>query len=155
MQHFRINRKIHKYFKDNFLNCKKLCMPSLNKPAYVWPTQSTQGVKIVVYLRKRSHNRLLPRFCNKLRNTCRRSLSQRLVSWSSPMVPEVWIKTRRRVENGQKMRRAEAIRTGVVDFERYHYVSVSVLLTIVLMPSHPNPAFVQIILSVSKHYPKV
>jgi len=45
----------------------KLYMP-LNKPAYVSPTQSTQSVKTVVYLRKRSRNRLLPQLCNKLRN---------------------------------------------------------------------------------------
>jgi len=41
---------------------------------------STQNVKMVVYLRKRNHNELLPRFCTKLRNNCRYSLTQRLVS---------------------------------------------------------------------------
>jgi len=52
--------------------------------------------------------------CNKLRNrpTCSRSLTQRLVSWSSPVVSKVWIKTQRRVEKGQKMGRAEAIQDG-------------------------------------------
>jgi len=29
--------------------------------------QSTQSVKTVVYLRKRSHNQLSPQLCNKLR----------------------------------------------------------------------------------------
>jgi len=41
----------------------------LNKPAYVRHTQSAQSVKTVVYLRKRSQNRLLARLSNKLRNT--------------------------------------------------------------------------------------
>jgi len=97
---------------------------ALNEPAYVWPTQSTatHSVKMVVYLRKRSHNRLFPRLCKKLRNkpTSHRSFTQRLVSWSSPVVPKVWIKIQRRVEKGQKMGHAEAIQTGVADFQRYH-----------------------------------
>ena len=99
----------------------------LNKPAYVWHTQSTQSLKIFVYLRKRSQNRLLARLSNKLRNrpTCRRSLTQRLVSLSSPVVPTVWIKTQRRVEKGQKRDRAEAIQTCDVFFQRYHCLSVS------------------------------
>jgi len=81
---------------------------------------------MVVYLRKRSPNRLLPRHCNKLRNkpTCRHSSTQRLVSWSSPVVPKVWTKTQRRVEKGQKIGRAEAIETAVVDFQCYLCLSV-------------------------------
>ena len=101
----------------------------LNKPAYVWHTQSAQSVKTVVYLRKRSHNRLIlsARLCNKLRNrpTCRRSLTQRLVSWSSPVVPKVCIKTQRTVEEGNKLGLAEAIQTCDVFFQRYHCLSVS------------------------------
>jgi len=42
-------------------------------------------VKIIVYLRKRSCTRLSPQLF-KLRNIWRRSLTQRLVSLSSPMV---------------------------------------------------------------------
>jgi len=66
--------------------------------------------------------------CNKLRNrpTCRRSLTQRLFSWSSPVVSKVWIKTKERVDKGQKIGRAEAIQTGVIHFQLYHCFSVSV-----------------------------
>jgi len=65
--------------------------------------------------------------CNKLRNspTCRRSLTQRLISWSSPVVSKVWIKTQGRVEKGQKIGRAEAIQTGVINIQLYHCLSVS------------------------------
>ena len=65
--------------------------------------------------------------CNKLRNrpTCRRSLTQRLVSWSSPVVSKVRIKTQGRVK-GQRIGRAEAIQTGVINFQLYHCLSVSV-----------------------------
>jgi len=38
--------------------------PKQLKPAYVWPTQPKQSVKTVVYLQKRSHNRLLPQLSN-------------------------------------------------------------------------------------------
>jgi len=61
----------------------------------------------------------------KLLVACRHSLTQRLVSWSSPVVPKVWTKTQISVEKGQKMGRAEAIQTGVVDFQRYHCLLVS------------------------------
>jgi len=64
-------------------------------------------------------------FCNKLRPTCRRNLPQRLVSWSGPVVSKVWIKTQRTVK-GQKMGRAEAIQIGVINFQLYHCLSVSV-----------------------------
>ena len=65
--------------------------------------------------------------CNKLWNrpTCRRSLTQRLVSWSSPVVSKVRIKTQGRVK-GQRIGRAEAIQTGVINFQLYHCLSVSV-----------------------------
>jgi len=39
--------------KDDFLIA--VSYTSLFKPAYVWPTQSTQSVKTVVYLRKLCH----------------------------------------------------------------------------------------------------
>jgi len=45
-----------------------------------------------------------------------RNLTQRWVSWSSP----VSVETQTRVTKGQKMGRAEAIQTGVVYFQRYH-----------------------------------
>jgi len=56
-----------------------------------------------VYLRKRSRTIN----CHygsalKLWNTCRRSLTQRLVSWCSPVVPKVWVETQTRVAKGQK-----------------------------------------------------
>jgi len=59
----------------------------------------------------------------KVRNTCRCSLPQRLVRWCSTVVPKVWVETQTKVAKGQKMGRAEA---GVVYFQRYHCLSVSV-----------------------------
>jgi len=64
-------------------------------------------------LRKSNRNQILLRLCISLRNTCRCSLTLRLVSWSRPVVPKVRIETQRRVEKGQKMGRAEAIQTWV------------------------------------------
>jgi len=112
------------------MKCESYTSP-LNKLAYVLlsPTQSTQSVKLVVVLWKRSHNHLSPRLCSKMRNACRRSITQRLVSWSSPVVPKVWVETRTRVAKGQKMGRAEVIQTGVVCFRRYHCLSVCSLGT--------------------------
>ena len=46
-----------------------------SKPVYVWSTESIQSMQTVVYLRKRSHNRFLPRLCHKLRNTRCRSFN--------------------------------------------------------------------------------
>jgi len=59
----------------------------------------------------------------QVRNSCRCSLTQRLVRWSSPVVHKVWVETKTRVEKGQQMGRAEA---RVVYFQRYHCFSVSV-----------------------------
>jgi len=63
---------------------------SLNKVAYLWPTQSTQSVKTVVCLRKRSHNWFSPRFCGKntVRITWRHKLTQRWVIWSTQWFPK-------------------------------------------------------------------
>ena len=74
------------------MKCESYTCP-LNKLAYVllWPSQSTQSVKMVVVLWKRNHNQLSPRLCSKLINACHRSITQRLVSWSSPVVPKVWV----------------------------------------------------------------
>jgi len=44
----------------------------------------------------------------KFRNTCRRNLTQRFFSWSSPVVPKVWVETQTKVEKGQKMGGAKA-----------------------------------------------
>jgi len=55
----------------------------------------------------------------KVRNTRRRNLTQPWFSWSSPVVPEVSVKTQTGVTKGQKMGRTEAIQTGVVYF---HFV---------------------------------
>jgi len=45
-----------------------------------------------------------PRLCSpvKLRNTCRRRLTQRLLSWYSPVVSKVWVETETRAAKGQK-----------------------------------------------------
>jgi len=59
------------------------------------------------------------------RPTCHRGLTYRLVGWSSPVAPKVWIKThipREGSKNGS--RRGDL--TGVVDFQRYHCLSASV-----------------------------
>ena len=95
----------------------------------IWPTQSTQSVKMVVVLWKRRHKQLSHGSAVKFRNTCRRSLTQRLVSWSSPVVPKVWVETRTRVAKGQKMGRAQVIQTGFVCFQRHHCLSVCSLDT--------------------------
>jgi len=50
----------------NTMKCKSYTCP-LNKFAYVWPTQSTQTAKLVVCLRKRTHNRFSPRPCDKVK----------------------------------------------------------------------------------------
>jgi len=52
----------------------------------------------------------------KLRNACRRSLTQRLVG--------LGIKTLTKVAKGEKMGRAKVIQTGAVCFQRYHCLSV-------------------------------
>jgi len=86
--------KIHKDYKDNFTNWMKLHMPS--KQTCICLTHSVYAkcengcvneTTIDSY-----HGSAL-----KLRNTCRRSLTPRLVSWFSPVVPKVWVKTQRRV----------------------------------------------------------
>jgi len=65
----------------------------------------------------------------KLRNTCRRSLTQRLVSWSRPVASKVFVDTRTRVAKGHKMGLAEVIQTGAACFQRYHCLSVCSLGT--------------------------
>jgi len=82
-----------------------------------------QSVKMIVHLRKRSHNRILPaRLCTKGRCIP----IQQLVSWSSPVVPKVWVETQTKVEKSQKMGRAEASQAGAEYFQRYFCFSVSV-----------------------------
>jgi len=84
---------------------------------------ATQSVKMIVHLRKRSQNRILPaRLCTKGR--C--SPTQRLVSWSRPVVPKVLVETQTKVEKSQKMGRAEASQAGAEYFQRYFCFSVSV-----------------------------
>jgi len=62
----------------------------------------------------------------KLGNICRCSLTEWLIRRSSPVVHKVWVETQTSVVKGQKMGRTEAIQTGVVYFQRYHGLSVSV-----------------------------
>jgi len=50
----------------------------------------------------------------QVRNTCRCSLTQRLVRWCIPVVPKILIETQTRVAKGQQMGRAEAIQTSCV-----------------------------------------
>jgi len=49
-----------------------------------------------------------------VRNTCRCSLTQRLVRWCNPLVPKILVKTQTKMEKGQQMGRAEAIQTSCV-----------------------------------------
>jgi len=63
----------------------------------------------------------------KSRNTSRRTLTQRCVSWSIPMVPEISVETQTRATKGQKTSRAEAIQTEVLYFQRYRSLSLSVV----------------------------
>jgi len=51
-----------------------------------------------------------------------RNLKQQWISWSSP----VSVETQTRVTKGQKVGRAKAVQTGVVYFQRYHCLSLSV-----------------------------
>jgi len=48
------------------------------------------------------------------RNTCRCSLTHKLVRWSSPVIHKLMVEIQTSVEKGQQMGRAEAIQTGVV-----------------------------------------
>jgi len=89
---------IHKYDKDNIVNWGKLHM--FSKQTCICLTYSTQTVETVGHLRKRSHNRLLPRLCSKVKKCVSPQLTQRLVSLSSPLVPKVWVESQTRVANG-------------------------------------------------------
>jgi len=111
------------YFIKRFWNSKVTNLRIFHPP-------STQNVKMVVYLRKRSHKRFSPRLWSEV-NTCRRSLTQRSASWSSPVAPKVWVETEITVAKCQKMGHAEGIHTGVVHFQRHHclYLSVAQALT--------------------------
>jgi len=84
---------------------------------------ATQSVKMIVHLRKRSHNRILPaRLCTE----GSRSTTQRLVSWSSPVVHKVWVETQTKVEKVLGL--AEASQAGAKYFQRYFCFSVSVCI---------------------------
>jgi len=79
---FGVNNNIfHKYDKGNVVNWGKLHMFSgqtcicLTHSVY-----STQSVEKVGYLRKRSHNRLSPRLCTKVKKYVSPQLTQRFVS---------------------------------------------------------------------------
>jgi len=63
----------------------------------------------------------------KLRNPSRRNITQRWVSWSIPVVPEVSVETQTRATKGQKTGRAEAIQTEVLYFQRYRSLTLSVV----------------------------
>jgi len=93
-----------------------------NKPAYMFGPLSYAKRENGCVFAKTKPQSILTRLYKMLRKRpiCRRSFTQRLVSWSSLVVPKVWIKTQKRVEKGQKMGRAEVIQTGVADLQRYH-----------------------------------
>ena len=66
------------YFIKRFWNAKVTNLRMYHPP-------STQNVKMVVYLRKRSHKRFSPRLWSEVSNTCRRSLTKRSASDSQSM----------------------------------------------------------------------
>jgi len=68
----RVTKMIHKYDEDNIVNWESYTC-SVSNLSYACPTQSTQSVRKVGYLRKRSHNRLSPGLCTKVKNPCRHS----------------------------------------------------------------------------------
>ena len=107
------------YFIKRFWNAKVTNLRMFHPP-------STQNVKVVVYLRKRSHKRFSPRVWSEVNNACRRSLTQRSPSWSSPVAPKVWVETEITVANCQKMGHVEGIQTEVVHVQRHHCLSLSV-----------------------------
>jgi len=64
---------------------------------------STQSVKWFVFAETKPRSILIMYgSAVKLRNTCRRSLTQRWVSWSCSGVPEVSVETQTRLTKGQK-----------------------------------------------------
>jgi len=107
------------YFIKRFWNAKVTNLRMFHAP-------STQNVKMFVYLRKRSHNRFSPRLWSEVNNTCRRSLTQRSASWSSPVAPKVLVETEITVAKCEKMGHAEAIQRSKKFGNRYSsYFSVS------------------------------
>ena len=109
-----------------------------------WPTQSTQSTQSVtnaVFDQRSLHkvwkwlsvcvNEATIDFHHvsavKLRNTSRRNITQRWVSWFIPVVPEVSVETQTRATKGKKTDRAEAIQTEVLYFQRYRCTSLSVV----------------------------
>ena len=101
----------------------KVTQCHLNKLAYVW--QLSQH-KMCVCENEAANDNYHQGSALKLRNTCCCSLTQRLVRWSCPVVHKAWVETHTRVAKGQKMGRTEAIQTGVVYFQHYHWLTVSV-----------------------------
>ena len=115
----RIPQRVWKIFgfhviKHNEMHCKSYKCP-LNKLVYVWPTQSRQSVKIVVCEKEVT-------IYSRNGSAGFRNLTQEWVSWSNP----VSVETQTRVTKGQKLDRAEAIQTGVVYFQRYECLYLSV-----------------------------
>jgi len=66
-------------FEFMSLNATKSYTCPLNKLPYVWPTQSTQNVKMVVCLRKRSHSLFSPWLCSKVKKCLSSQLSATVV----------------------------------------------------------------------------
>jgi len=96
----RIPIRVWKMFGFYFI--KRLWNAKATNLRYVSPTLSIQNVKMAVYLRKWSHNRFSPRLWSEVNNTCRRSLTQRSASWSTPVAPKVWVETEITVAKCQK-----------------------------------------------------
>ena len=121
--------KFTNILKTDFLTGKSCTCPQ-NKPVYVWPTQSTLSVKMVVYLRKRSHIDYYYGSALKLINrpTCCRSLHRTVGKLIWPCGSQSMDQNPKKGGEGSKMDRAEAIQIGVVDFERYHCLSASLCL---------------------------
>jgi len=117
-----IDNTIHTYDKQYRIVGKDAQCPLNNLP-YVWPPGQH---KMCVCENEAAIDYYHHGSALKLWNTCRCSLTQRLVRWSGPVVHKVWVETPTSVAKCQKMCRIEAIQTGVVYFQHYDWLSMSI-----------------------------
>ena len=92
---YRVNNIICKHDQDNTVNCGKFHMSS--KQICICLTHSVYSLHKVWQLMCFCENEATADYHHgsalKLRNTCHRSKTQRLVSWSKPVVRKVWVET--------------------------------------------------------------
>ena len=114
----RVRKMFGFYFIKRFWNAKVTNLHMFRPPSLykMWKWLSICGNEATID----SHHG------SEANNTCPRSLTQRLASWSSPVAPKVWVETEITAAKCQKMGHAEVIQTGVVYFQRYRCLSLSV-----------------------------